>query len=299
MKIVYMGTPDFAIPSLEALLTKHNVLGVVTAADKPAGRGHHLQSSPIKLFAQNHNIPVFQPKNLKSTQFYTRLKKLNADIFVVVAFRMLPEVIWSMPKYGTLNLHASLLPKYRGAAPIQRAIMNGENETGLTVFKLNHHIDTGDILIQSKMKIGPDETGGELHDRMMNKGGVLLLKSLDLIQQNELIYIPQNDSDKSDAPKLFREDCEIQWTRTVDEVYNHIRALIPYPCAWSSYKGQSFKICKCRKHSENSVDAAGTFVFKNKQMLVACLDGYIEILEIQPNGKRIMSASEFINGLKL
>lgn len=298
MKIIFMGTPEFALPSLQTLMEKHEILAVVTAHDKPAGRGHHLNCSPIKRFALENNIPVLQPKNLKSNAFLDKLKSINAELFVVVAFRMLPELIWSLPRFGTINLHGSLLPKYRGAAPIQHAIMNGEKITGLTVFKLNSQIDTGDIIAKSEIPIGDDETGGALHDKLMMLGGPLLLESISKIESGNVNFIHQDDRDASWAPKLFRPDCEINWKRNVDEVYNHIRALSPHPCAWFEHSTQSYKIYQCRKLIGNPIEFPGTLIIKDSKFQIACLDGYIEILEIQPNGKRRMNVIEFINGFK-
>jgi methionyl-tRNA formyltransferase len=293
-----MGTPEFAVPSLQALLVKHEVLAVVTAPDKPAGRGHLLHSSPIKLFALERNIPVLQPKNLKSNKFLEKLKAFNADLFVVVAFRMLPKIIWSLPRFGTLNLHGSLLPKYRGAAPIQHAIMNGESTTGLTVFKLNSQIDTGDIIGQCETIIQDDETGGMLHDKLMDLGGSLLLDSIEKLESGNVTFIMQDDNTASFAPKLYRADCQINWDQNVHKVYNHIRALSPYPCAWFEYQSQSYKVYETLKVMQNPVEYPGTLIIKSSKLLVACLDGYIEILEIQPNGKRKMKIVEFLNGFK-
>lgn len=298
MKIIFMGTPEFAVPSLEALSQYHQVLAVVTAPDKPAGRGHQKQISAVKKYAVDKNLPILQPKNLKSPKFYSQLLKLDAELFVVVAFRMLPEVIWSMPKFGTLNLHASLLPKYRGAAPIQRAIMNGEKITGLTVFKLKHEIDTGDILGKVELEIGEHETGGELHDRLMVLGGNLLLDCLASIYQGKLIYLPQENSKSSAAPKLYREDCRIPWNNELNTVYNHIRALDPYPGAWFEWQQLTIKIFKCSKIEENSLEVPGSLLIRNNKILISCNNGYINVLEIQPEGKRKMTAIEFINGYK-
>ncbi len=298
MKIIFMGTPEFALPSLQAIMTKHDILAVVTAPDKPAGRGHRLHSSPIKLFAVKHRIPVLQPKNLKSPKFIENLNKLKADIFIVVAFRMLPELVWSLPKHGTLNLHGSLLPKYRGAAPIQHAIMNGDHSTGLTVFKLNSQIDTGDIISNCKVSIGDDETGGELHDRLMNLGGQLLLDSIDKLESDQIKFISQDDGQVSFAPKLFRADCEVHWNRDVQIVYNHIRALSPYPCAWFMHLSESYKIYTCKKIEENPIEVPGSLIIHESILKIACLNGYIDIIDIQPNGKRKMNCVEFLNGFK-
>jgi len=298
MRIVFMGTPEFAVPSLQGLITNHEVIAVVTAPDKPAGRGHRIHCSAVKNFAIEKNLLILQPKNLKNEIFIKKLKKLNADIFIVVAFRMLPEIIWSLPKFGTINLHASLLPKYRGAAPIQRAIMNGETETGLTVFKLQTKIDTGDIIDRSTISIGPDETGGELHDRMMIQGSDLLLRSLERIQLNGMSFIKQDDSQSSEAPKIFHQDCEIHWRQDVNLVYNHARALIPYPCAWFRHLNLTYKIHKCKKILSNPLEVPGHWNINNTGLQIACLNGYLDILEIQPEGKRVMKITDFLNGFK-
>lgn len=297
MKIVFFGTPDFALPSLEAISKKHTVLSVVTTTDKPAGRGHKLMQSAVKLWAHDHNIPILQPRNLKSPQFEAKLRKLEADLFVVVAFRKLPITILSIPTYGTINLHASLLPKYRGAAPIQRAIMAGEQETGITVFKLVERIDEGAIILQEKVLIGPHLTGGELYDILKEKGALLLLKSIELLKSGNCTLHPQNDAEASAAPKIFREDCELIWSRTCEDLYNQIRALIPYPCAWFNYNNKIFKIHKARLVHKSHNLPSGEWTKVAKDLFMPCSNGMIQIFELQMEGKRVMSAEEFINGL--
>ncbi|MFM9004654.1 MAG: methionyl-tRNA formyltransferase, partial [Flavobacteriales bacterium] len=248
LRIVFMGTPEFAATSLDAICrSRHEVVGVVTVADKPAGRGLQLQSSPVKSLALQHNIPVLQPLKLKDPVFLEVLKAFQADLFVVVAFRMLPEVVWNMPPLGSINLHGSMLPKYRGAAPINRAIMNGETETGVTIFFLQHEIDTGKVIARESMPIGPDTTAGELHDVMMHVGATALVNAIDCIadgkaeavEQNQLV--PANEA-MPYAPKIFKEDCRIDWSQSVATVHNHIRGLSPYPAAWTELEGRMFKI---------------------------------------------------------
>ncbi|MBK9221565.1 MAG: methionyl-tRNA formyltransferase [Saprospiraceae bacterium] len=298
MRIIFMGTPEFAIPSLEALRAKNDIIAVVTAPDKPAGRGHVMHLSEIKQYAVSQGFTVLQPINLKSPKFYKKLKELKADLFVVVAFRMLPESIWSMPKYGTINLHSSLLPKYRGAAPIQRAIMNGDEITGLTVFKLDKQIDTGAILATIEIKIGLDETGGQLHDRMKLMGAKLLAETIENIENGTIVPKIQLEEFVSNAPKIFREDCQIDWNQDIHNVYNLIRALIPYPCAWFINKNITYKIHAATMISEIHNYPAGKFIVQSNQLRVTCLNGYINITEIQAEGKRKMPINTFLNGYK-
>ena len=235
LRIVFMGTPEFAVSILDAIVkSNHDVVGVVTVADKPAGRGQQLRESAVKIFAIDHDLPILQPEKLKDEQFLSDLKAFNADIFVVVAFRMLPEVVWAMPPKGTFNLHASLLPKYRGAAPINWAIMNGETETGVTTFFINQIIDTGSILAQEKISITENMTAGELHDQLMNVGAKLTVETLDKIESNSIQAIPQDEELAKilpHAPKIFKADCEIQWNQDATIIHNKIRGLSPYPAA--------------------------------------------------------------------
>ncbi len=301
LRIVFMGTPEFAATSLEALCqSKHEVVGVVTVADKPAGRGLQVQSSPVKALANEHRIPVLQPLKLKDPVFLEELRALNADLFVVVAFRMLPEVVWNMPPMGSINLHGSLLPKYRGAAPINRAIMNGETETGVTIFFLQHEIDTGKVIAREKMPIDPDTTAGELHDAMMHTGARALVEAIDCIadggveavEQNQLM--PPNEEIPS-ASKIFKEDCRIDWTQSVAQIHNHVRGLSPYPAAWTELEGKSFKIFRGKpidgKRIENAVETDGkTYLY------FRCTDGVYSVLTIQPEGKKRMEIEEFIRG---
>lgn len=298
MRVLFMGTPEFAIPSLEAMHREHNIVAVVTAPDKPAGRGHQLQVSPVKTYCLKHKIPLLQPKNLKSDKFLNRVKALNPEINVIVAFRMLPNILINLPKFGSLNLHASLLPQYRGAAPIQRAIMAGETKTGLTVFRLAQEIDTGDLINSIEVSIGLDDTGGELHDRLAKEGAPLLLKSLKEIESNVACYIPQNDDFTSAAPKIFKEDCKIDWTKSTVVVYNLIRALIPYPCAWFIESGKMYKIHKAQKISQAHSFKPGEWIIEADSLKIACCDGFIKILEIQQEGKRKVTVNEFLNGFR-
>ena len=245
-RIVFLGTPEFAVTSLDRIVSEgYNVVGVVTMPDKPAGRGHHLYQSPVKEYAVAHDIPVLQPVKLKDPEFVQALRDLKADLFIVIAFRMLPEVVWSMPPLGTFNLHASLLPKYRGAAPINRAVMNGESRTGVTTFMLKHEIDTGDVLRQEAIEIGPDENVGSVHDRLMELGSELVIDTIRHIVAGTLKPLPQEKMivdkgvEPTPAPKIFKEDCRIDWTRTAREVHNHVRGLSPYPAAWCVLKGDN------------------------------------------------------------
>jgi methionyl-tRNA formyltransferase len=296
MNIVFMGTPEFAVPVLKAIMQVHRVVAVVTAPDKKAGRGHKLQMSAVKVFALSQELYILQPLNLKSNRFIQSLIQLNADLFIVVAFRMLPESVWSIPKFGTFNLHASLLPKYRGAAPIQRAIMAGEHMTGLTMFKLTAEIDTGDIIAQIEIPIGADETGGSLHDRMMEISGDFILSGIDKLINPEIDIIKQDHHKATLAPKIFKEDCEIKWDRHIDIVYNHIRALIPYPGPWFRFNDITYKILGCTKIMCVHDQLPGTPLIESKTLWICCPGGYINILQIQPEGKRVMTALEFLNG---
>ncbi len=306
LRIVFMGTPEFAVPSLDKLLqAEYNIVGVITAPDKPAGRGMSLQQSAIKKFALEKGLKILQPEKLKDPVFLKELKSLNADMQVVVAFRMLPEVVWNMPPMGTINLHASLLPQYRGAAPINWAIINGEKETGVTTFKLQHQIDTGNILLQEEITIGEDETAGELHDRMKEIGAKLLVKTVKELVQGNLNSIPQSWSDRDGqtmlkhAPKLSTKTSKIDWTKTVDEVYNLIRGLLPYPGAFTLLNSKSLKIYKAKKEIIQPVIAAGGYETDKKTFLkFACNNGYILITELQLEGKKKLTVEEFLKGYR-
>src|SRR3546814_656168 len=297
MRIVFMGTPEFAVPSLAILLENgYEVAAAVTAPDKPAGRGRQLRASAIKTFALEHELRVLQPEKLKDHTFLAELKSLQADLFIVVAFRMLPEVVWQMPSSGTFNLHASLLPQYRGAAPINRAIMNGETETGLTTFFLQHQIDTGHILLQDRISIGDNETAGELHDRLMEKGALLVLQTVQAIEGNETNAVPQvtliNAEEHAgrklqEAPKIFKEDCLIDWNKSLGEVHNFIRGLSPSPAAFTKLSGKTLKLFRSRKEEASNNAQPGTFFTDNRTFLtVAVPGGYIPLDELRLKGKK-------------
>jgi len=297
-----MGTPEFAVPSLDILIKNgYNIVGVITSVDKYGGRGmKKLIESPVKKYAVRHNIKVLQPKNLKSPEFVEELQSLKADLQIVVAFRMLPEIVWNMPPLGTYNLHSSLLPKYRGAAPINWAIIKGEKETGVTSFKLQHAIDTGDILFQEKISIGEDETAGELHDRLMVLGAEVVLKTANAIKQGNVKLYSQNDIEATKAPKIFTEDCQINWDDTSDNVYNLIKGLSPYPGAWTILDEKNFKILKARKEfGQEMTDAGNIFTDNKKYLKISTNDGLINILEVKMQGKKKMDIKSFLNGYKI
>lgn len=300
LRIVFMGTPEFAVPMLEALLTSaHEVVGVITAPDKPAGRGMQLNQSEVKKFAVEKGLNILQPEKLKNEDFLNDLRALNADLFVVVAFRMLPEVVWNMPPLGTINLHASLLPQYRGAAPINWAVINGEKETGVTTFLLQHEIDTGKIIFREKIEIRETETAGELYDELMVLGAKVIRKTVDAIAAGDYPQIQQDHiTDIKHAPKIFKDDCLINWQKTATEVYNFIRGLSPYPTAYTLINGKVFKIYTANKTDATGV--AGTYKTDGSTYLhFYCAEGAIEVLECQLEGKKKMSVGEFLRGYKL
>lgn len=307
MKIVFFGTPEFAVESLDAIVKAgHDVAAVVTMPDKPAGRGHRLYQSPVKEYALKHSIPVLQPVKLKDEEFIAALKDINAPLFVIIAFRMLPEVVWKMPRLGTFNLHASLLPKYRGAAPINWAVINGETETGVTTFFLKHEIDTGDIIDRESITIGPDENVGSIHDRLMALGALLTVKTINAIEAGELTTTPQDELigniEPTPAPKIFKDTCRINWQASAHEVHNHVRGLSPYPAAWTSLEGHSIKIFSTRVHKDAPANLpVGEFVVTNtNRMLVGCGNGTsVEILEVQPEGKKRMPVADYLRGARL
>jgi methionyl-tRNA formyltransferase len=301
-RIVFLGTPDFAVESLKALLQAgYNVVGVVTAPDKRAGRGQKLSESAVKQYAQEQGLPILQPIKLKDPEFIAQLSALKPDLQVVVAFRMLPETVWNLPPQGTVNVHGSLLPKYRGAAPINWAILNGEKETGVSTFKLQHEIDTGDILLQEKMPIGPDETAGELHDRMKVVGAQLLVKTLRELASGKLTVSPQQlNAESQHAPKLFKADCEIDWNNTAEQIYNQIRGLSPYPTAYTVLSGKTLKIFNAEIEPGKPKIPAGTFSTDHKSYLkFAATDGYLSLKEVQLEGKKKMEIDEFLRGVRL
>jgi methionyl-tRNA formyltransferase len=299
MRIVFMGTPDFAVASLDILVKNgYNVVGVITAPDKPAGRGNQIQQSAVKKYAVAHNLNVLQPEKLKAPDFLEELKALNADLQIVVAFRMLPEVVWNMPPKGTFNLHGSLLPAYRGAAPINWAVMNGETQTGVTTFFLQHEIDTGSIIHQATLPIGPDETTGEVHDRMMALGAETVLQTVKEIEIGTVKATPQDmTGDYPHAPKIFRENCKINWEQPLDKVYNHIRGLGPYPAAWTDLDGKTLKIYKAQKETANHDLPIGSIDTDGKTYLkFAVSGGYILAEELQLEGKKRLAVKEFLLG---
>lgn len=302
LRIIFMGTPEFAVASLEILLkNKFNVVAVITAVDKPQGRGQKLMISPVKECALKYNVPVLQPVNLKAPQFIEELKNYQANLQVVVAFRMLPEVVWSMPSLGTFNLHASLLPQYRGAAPINWAIINGEKETGVTTFFLNHEIDTGSIIFQEIEPIHEQDDVGSLYERLMTKGGQLVLKTVRSIEAGEFPSLPQTEyTEVKHAPKIFKETCEINWNQSSEQVRNFVRGLSPYPTAWTILNGKNYKIYKISSVAFNKESRPGEFTTDNKDYLyVKTANGWISVDELQPEGKRKMPVQGFLRGNKI
>ncbi|MBP5999182.1 MAG: methionyl-tRNA formyltransferase [Sediminibacterium sp.] len=296
-----MGTPAFAVASLKALLdAQMNVVGVVTAPDKPAGRGMQLQQSSVKQFALEHGLAIAQPEKLKSPEFLAQIQAWQPDIQIVVAFRMLPESIWSYPPMGTLNVHGSLLPQYRGAAPINWAIINGEKETGVTTFRLQHAIDTGDILLQERISIAPNMTAGELHDIMMGVGAQTLVKTLKGLIENTLQAIPQKeDTAIQHAPKIFTKDCSIDWQQPVAQIHNLIRGLAPFPGALTKVDGKIVKLFSTTILKETPKEPIGSFVTDGKNYVrFACSDGYIQLNDIQWEGKKRMPVADFLRGYK-
>lgn len=302
MKIVFMGTPDFAVPSLQILVEQgFEVVGVVTATDKWGGRGKKtLIESPVKKYAVSQGIPVLQPEKFKKGSFVEDLRKLKADIQIVVAFRMLPAVVWDMPSGGTYNLHGSLLPRYRGAAPINWAIINGETETGVTTFKITHEIDTGDLLFQEVIPIEENETAGELHDKMSLVGAELVLKTVREIEKGAIELHHQEDALACPAPKIFRETCEIDFDQPTQKVHDFIRGLSPFPGAWTTYDGKQLKILRSVKEVEEHKFPIGSLHTDHKKYLkVATQNGFVHLLDLQLQGKKRMDVRSFLNGNKV
>lgn len=317
-----MGTPEFAVASLDALVKAgYNIVGVVTAPDKPAGRGMKMNESAVKKYAVEQNLHILQPEKLKNPEFIEELKSLKADLQIVVAFRMLPEIVWNMPPMGTVNVHGSLLPQYRGAAPINWAVINGEKETGVTTFKLKHEIDTGDILLQQSFPIGEDDTTGEVHDHMKEVGAKLLVKTVDGLINKTLVEKAQSSVVSSEsavlkhAPKIFTETCKIDFSKTVEEVHNLIRGLSPFPGAFTTFNGKMMKVYRSKKelgrgaksdlnHNEQNVQAGktvptGEHITDGKTFLkFTCSDGYVHLLEIQLEGKKKMLIEDFLRGYR-
>ncbi len=319
--IVFMGTPEFAVSSLDALTKAgFNIVGVVTAPDKPAGRGLKMNESAVKKYAVKHRLKILQPEKLKNEEFLSELRSLNADLQVVVAFRMLPEVVWNMPPKGTINVHASLLPQYRGAAPINWAIINGEKETGVTTFKLQHEIDTGSVLLQEKIEIGENETAGELHDRMKEIGARLLVETIRGLFEGTLQEIPQSavgneqsaiensssalTTDDSrltikHAPKITTQTCQIDWQKSANEIHNLIRGLSPYPAAFTELGDKTLKIFRSEKEHAPPTSRPGRWETDRKTYLkFACRDGYIHVKDVQLEGKKRMSVEDFLRGYR-
>ena len=303
LRIVFMGTPDFAVATLKALLDHDfNVVGVITAPDRPAGRGQKLRASAVKQFAVEKNLKVLQPKNLKADSFIEELQSLNANLQIIVAFRMLPKVVWQMPEFGTFNLHASLLPQYRGAAPIHWAIINGETKTGVTTFFIDEKIDTGAIIDKQETTIGEDTTVGELHDELMTIGSQLVIKTVQEIENGNITTTIQPETkDLKTAYKLNRDNCKIDWSDSIDNIYNKIRGLNPFPTAWCYLDNNeeellSVKIYGVKKEKVNHQNDFGTIISTKDEMKVYCDGGYINIVEIQLPGKRKMDVKSLLNG---
>lgn len=301
LRIIYMGTPEFAVPSLDQLVANNwNVVAVITAPDKPKGRGQKLIPSPVKEAALKHEIPVLQPTNLKSPEFLEELRSYQADLQIVVAFRMLPEVVWAMPSMGTFNLHASLLPNYRGAAPINWAIINGEKETGVTTFFLKHEIDTGSIIYQEKVPILPEENLGDIYEKLMELGSKLVVKTVEDIAEGNVQALPQDESKAiHHAPKIFKETGKINWENSAESIHNLIRGLSPYPAAWTELEG---KICKIYQSKVVPTDLSSipgkTYTDEKSYLRIGTSSGQLEILEMQLEGKKRMKTVDFLRGYK-
>jgi methionyl-tRNA formyltransferase len=308
LRIIFMGSPEFAVASLDALVKAGcQVVAVITAPDKPAGRGMQLQQTAVKKYAVEHSIPVLQPPKLKNTEFLEELKSYHADLQVVVAFRMLPEVVWSMPPQGTINVHGSLLPQYRGAAPINWAIINGEKETGVTTFKLQHEIDTGDILLQERIPIAEHETAGQLHDRMKETGAQLLVRTIKELAEGKIKETPQtelpsvsiSEKELQHAPKIFTATCLINWNKPLDDVYNLVRGLSPFPGAFTHFENKLLKIYNAEKEYGKPAESPGEFFTDKKSMLkFACANGWLHVKEMQLEGKKRMMVDDFLRGYR-
>lgn len=304
MRIIFMGTPDFAVASLDALVKAgFNVVGVITAPDKPAGRGQTVKESAVKVYAREKGLKILQPAKLKDEGFLEELRSLKADLQVVVAFRMLPEIVWNMPPLGTINLHGSLLPQYRGAAPINWAIINGETQTGVTTFFLKHEIDTGDILFCEPVNIAPDETAGQVHDKLMEVGAELLVKTVQAIESKEYQETPQDQTESTElkhAPKIFKEDCQVDWQQPVKQVYDLIRGLSPYPTAFTQLQNKTLKIFRAEMETGATALTPGEYQTDGKTFLkFACPDGMISVTDLQLEGKKRMKIDEFLRGVRL
>lgn len=302
MKIIFMGTPEFAVPSLDILIENgYDVVGVITATDKWGGRGNKkLLESDVKKYAVQKGLNILQPKNLKSAEFQAELKALNADLQIVVAFRMLPKAVWDMPPLGTMNLHGSLLPKYRGAAPINWAVINGEKETGVTTFFLKHEIDTGDLLYQAKTPIDENETVGELYHRLKDIGAKLVLKSVQTIAQGDYELQAQDNTEVCHAPKIFHQDCLIDFNQSTKKVHDFVRGMSPFPTAWTIIDGQKMKVFRTSKEIEAHDLETGQIVTDGKRfMKIATTDGFVQLLDVQLTKRKRMDVKSFLNGYEL
>ena len=302
LRIVFMGTPDFAVGILDTIIKgNYEVVGVITAPDRPAGRGQNIRYSSVKEYALANDLKLLQPLNLKDEGFINELKLLNANLQIVVAFRMLPKVVWEMPKLGTFNLHASLLPDYRGAAPINWAIINGETKTGVTTFFIDDKIDTGAMILKSEIEILPNENAGELHDRLMNLGSKVVMDTMELIEKGDVVTTIQDENEVKTAHKLDKINCKIDWTRQGAEIYNLIRGLSPYPAAWCSFKDVdqewNVKIYEAEFAKERHEDFIGQIITSKNEIKIAVNDGYMSIKELQLPGKKKMSAGDLLNGM--
>ena len=301
MKIVFMGTPEFAVPSLDILVKNgYDIAAVVTAQDNYGGRGgKQLIQSAVKQYAVAQNLPVLQPEKLRAPEFVEKLASLQADIFIVVAFRMLPEIVWNMPRSGTFNLHGSLLPKYRGAAPINHAIMQGETVTGVTSFRLSHEIDTGDILLKAELPITPDDTAGTLHDKMKELGAQVILRTVKTLESGNYVFIPQDDMEATPAPKIFHHTCQVDFNRPVQQVYDFVRGLSPYPAAWCIMDDIEVKIINASYlMCEDQLLPGAISTDRKKYLHIKCQGGYLVLESIKPAGKRILTIQEYLNGHK-
>ncbi len=295
-----MGTPQFAVPSLDVLIKNgHEILAVVTVPDKPKGRGQKLGISEVKQYALDNNLKILQPVKLRDENFLNELRELQPDLIIVVAFRILPSVIFDIPKYGIFNLHGSLLPKYRGAAPINWAIINGDKETGVTTFFLKEKVDTGNIILQEKLDIGENDTFGEIYDRLSAIGADLVLETVREIEKGEVKIMEQKDEHSTPAPKIFKEDCKIDWSKSSEEIHNFVRGLSPHPTAWSTLDGKNFKIYRTIKSENKSNSPAGTLLKEGKKLFVNTNDYILEIIELQLEGKKRVKAIDFLNGMDM
>lgn len=301
MKIVFMGTPEFAIPSLQKIIeSKHEVSLVVSAPDKERGRGRQVSHTPLKDFAVKNNIEVLTPSSLKDEEFISQLKEINADLFVVVAFRILPKEVYSLPKYGSFNLHGSLLPKYRGAAPIQWSIIDGDKETGVTTFFLEDKVDTGNIILQEKLEIADEDDLGSIYEKLMNIGAELVLKTIDEIEAGSFQLKKQDEVLASPAPKITKEICRIDWNLPAEKIHNLVRGLSPHPAAFFEHEGKSYKVYKTRydKLGKTITNEVGKIITTKSEIFVQTANGVLQLIEIQPEGRKRMTAEEFLRGYK-